>query len=252
MRGASRASPPSPGHPMRLYYLPSHAFACLTGKYCMFLDLKRDSYFSVPRHAMEELTPWIGNWRLTPCSEARTSTRLSVAAAALASELLAEGMLMEGPETSPDMTRAACAADGDLESMKVADLNARRKKPIWIAAAALLYADWALRILPIARVIDTVCKRKRSRLAAGPMDCERAAYLTTAFLKYRPLFPRDYRCLFDSLALVRFLSRYDLYPDWVFGVQEDPFSAHCWVQAGAVILNDRLDNVAGYTPIMTA
>ncbi len=75
--------------------------------------------------------------------------------------------------------------------------------------------------------------------------------MARVFLKYRPLFPRDYLCLFDSLALVRFLSGYDLYPDWVFGVQEDPFRAHCWVQAGEVVLNDHLDNVAVYTPIMT-
>jgi hypothetical protein len=37
----------------------------------------------------------------------------------------------------------------------------------------------------------------------------------------------------------------------VFGVREAPFTAHCWVQDGAVVLNDHLENVDLYTPIMT-
>jgi hypothetical protein len=41
-----------------------------------------------------------------------------------------------------------------------------------------------------------------------------------------------------------------VYPDWVFGVNADPFEAHCWVQAGNVVLNDTVAWVSGFTPIM--
>ena len=200
---------------------------------------------------MEELTPWIQNWRPTPHGEVATNARLSNAAEVLASELLAGDMLSEGPAAPPDSPRMAGAADGDLESMPLADPEPVLKRSIGNVASALLYSQWALRMLPIARIVASVCRRKRSRLAAGAVYCDKTAYLTMTFLQYRPLFPRDYLCLFDSLALVRFLSRYDLYPDWVFGVRDDPFSAHCWVQAGAIVLNDHLDNVIGYAPIMT-
>jgi hypothetical protein len=58
-------------------------------------------------------------------------------------------------------------------------------------------------------------------------------------------------CLFDSLALIHFLAQYGLYPDWVFGVSADPFEAHCWVQAGQVVLNDTVERVSAFTPILT-
>lgn len=236
---------------MRMYHLPPHAFACLTGRHCIFLDLMRDGYFSVPRQAMEELIPWIHNWPSTQNSEPTLTTQLSDTVEALATELMARGMLTEASAAQPVMPRMARAADGDLGSMSLTDPEPLPRFLLRNVALALLYSDWALRILSIARIVDTVAKRKRSRTCVIPTDSNQVWNMTIAFLKYRPLFPRDYLCLFDSLALVRFLSGYHLYPDWVFGVQEDPFSAHCWVQAGAVVLNDHLDNVSGYTPIMT-
>lgn len=57
--------------------------------------------------------------------------------------------------------------------------------------------------------------------------------------------------MFDSLALLHFLARYRQFPRWVYGVKLKPFRAHCWVQAGDVVVNDIVDNVRGYTPIMS-
>jgi hypothetical protein len=67
----------------------------------------------------------------------------------------------------------------------------------------------------------------------------------------RPLYPRDYLCLFDSLALIEFLAQHGLYPTWVFGVTSDPFMAHCWVQEGDTLLNDTVAHVGQFVPLMT-
>ena len=203
---------------MRMYHLPPHAFACLTARHGVFLDLRRDGYFSVPRPAMEELIPWIQNWQPALRNEPTTRTRLSHVADALASELLAEEMLSEGPAAPPDRPRTPRAAGSYLESMSLLAADPVHKCSLWSVASALLYSEWALRMLPIAQIVNAVTRRRRSRSLAVPADWNEAGGLTAMFLKYRPLFPRDYLCLFDSLALVRFLSRYDLYPDWVFGV----------------------------------
>jgi hypothetical protein len=64
------------------------------------------------------------------------------------------------------------------------------------------------------------------------------------------LFSHRDRCLHDSLALLEFLARYDIFPDWAFGVRARPFVAHCWVQHGDIVFNDTVEHVAGYTPIM--
>jgi hypothetical protein len=71
------------------------------------------------------------------------------------------------------------------------------------------------------------------------------------FQTLRPYYPRRYLCLFDSLALLHFLARYGIFPQWVYGVRLEPFNAHCWVQTGDLVINDIVDIVRDYTPIMS-
>ncbi|MNN96111.1 hypothetical protein D3C81_2150420 [compost metagenome] len=49
--------------------------------------------------------------------------------------------------------------------------------------------------------------------------------------------------------MAKFLARRGLHADVVFGVIGDPFSAHCWLQAGTLVLNDSIGNIDTYTPI---
>jgi hypothetical protein len=72
-----------------------------------------------------------------------------------------------------------------------------------------------------------------------------------AFKNLRPLYPRPYLCLFDSLALLEFLASYGSFPRVVFGVVADPFQAHCWLQEGNVVLDDDLERVGRYKPILS-
>jgi hypothetical protein len=50
--------------------------------------------------------------------------------------------------------------------------------------------------------------------------------------------------------LLEFLAARGLAADWVFGVRTWPFSAHCWVQAGGIVLNDTVERVAPYRQIL--
>lgn len=65
-----------------------------------------------------------------------------------------------------------------------------------------------------------------------------------------PYLPIEGECLVRSALLMRFLHRQGLHADWVFGVRLHPFAAHCWVQAGDVCLNDDVERLWAYTPIM--
>lgn len=64
------------------------------------------------------------------------------------------------------------------------------------------------------------------------------------FLPFRPA------CLLGSFLMRDFLRLRGADADWVFGVQLFPFRAHCWLEADAHPLNDRLDNLAFYAPIL--
>jgi hypothetical protein len=64
------------------------------------------------------------------------------------------------------------------------------------------------------------------------------------------LFSSREECLHDSLAVLEFLARHELFPTWVFGVRARPFAAHCWVQHADIVLNDTFEHVSSYVPIM--
>jgi hypothetical protein len=64
------------------------------------------------------------------------------------------------------------------------------------------------------------------------------------------LFSTRDECLHDSLAVLEFLARHQLFPSWVFGVRARPFAAHCWVQHDGFVCNDTVEHVSGYVPIM--
>jgi hypothetical protein len=50
--------------------------------------------------------------------------------------------------------------------------------------------------------------------------------------------------------LLHYLAPLGIFPEWVFGVQADPFLAHCWVQQAGFVFNDQPDRVRAFSPIM--
>jgi hypothetical protein len=235
-----------------MYHLSGHAFVCMTGRYYVFLDLVRDAYLSIPREDLDELAPWIDEWPLDPRRKLPVKTRSSEAATALAAELMAAGVLCAGPFEPRAAARIAPPAVSDLASIPQSLHPVRGPCHAFAnIGASLLSANLSLRFIPIYLIVNAIGRRKRTLPMIDRTQRDRATHFTRVFLNYRPMFPWNYRCIFDSLALIRFLSRFNVHPDWVFGVRDDPFNAHCWVQAGTQVLNDDLEHVRNYTPIMT-
>lgn len=65
----------------------------------------------------------------------------------------------------------------------------------------------------------------------------------------RSAVPITPNCLLDSLALLHWLGPARAATSLVFAVKLDPFAAHCWVQSGATLLNDRLDDIGRFEPV---
>jgi len=70
------------------------------------------------------------------------------------------------------------------------------------------------------------------------------------YVRLRPWFPGAHACLFDSLALSRFMMDAGQSVDWVVGVKARPFAAHSWVEHGGDILNDDRETCAPFTEIL--
>lgn len=92
------------------------------------------------------------------------------------------------------------------------------------------------------------------RAEAAPVGARRLldlAQSTATFERLRPWAPFDGECLFRSywqLLFLKALGHAEV--RWVFGVRTYPFFAHCWLQAGEMVLNDDPDTLVGYQRIL--
>jgi hypothetical protein len=170
------------------------------------------------------------------------------------SKILGAGMLTTDPnagkEAKPvEMVRAdAPLVEDDLEVQPAVTF-----RHVVRFLRASLIAALEMKWRTTERIIAGANARKQRKqsAAATPMDLDTARRAVGAFIRLRPLlFGAQDACLYDSLALVRYLSYYRIFPTCVIGVQTGPFAAHCWVQEGAVVFNDAPEYVRRYTPIL--
>lgn len=117
------------------------------------------------------------------------------------------------------------------------------------ALAALQMARLTIRLRGLAPALAAFERAKRrSRLRRASPD-ELAA--TLAGFRNAELFATTAdACLDRSCAIGRHLLAQNLEASLVFGVRLGPFAAHCWVQHGDVLANDKLDVVRTFTPIL--
>jgi Transglutaminase-like superfamily len=230
---------------MARYALANHVFVCLNGEQLVLLDLKADRYWALDAAQTAGFGALVPGWPV-PSAEAPSPETTAAVEALRDRGLLTDGV--PGKDATPVVA---------IVPMKelVAENEASPAPRIggWlIFLTASAFAKFALRTWPFERVVARVKRRKESAGSrAGGLDVERARKLVEAFARYRVfLFSSKNECLYDSLALLEFLARYGVHPDWVFAVQTRPFAAHCWVQQDDIVFNDTVEHVGGYTPIM--
>jgi len=236
------------------FHLPDYVSVCLAGKHCVFLDLRRDEYSCLRRCDTVGFAAMVDGWP----DEGRAEDRQSpVGAEDLAASLnaLAEAGLLapngecgRNKQLAPIPTPSTSLLGGpetDLARAAVRPIDTGRFLTAIMSAALVLRRS---HMETLVRKVDR--RRKENGRGDSQADLPKARELTFRFRAMRPWVPLGYRCLFDSLALLKFLARYGVFPTWVFGVRTAPFGAHCWVQAGEVVLNDTVEQVRPFTPIM--
>ena len=139
----------------------------------------------------------------------------------------------------------------EIANPTLSEIRGTRRRTIsfWHAA---FRAHLHLKFRSLQWVVERIMEIKRSRsdLIPAAHQLSRAKELILGFQALRPSFPRNYLCMFDSLALLHYLFRHGVSADWIYGVQPNPFEAHCWLQSDSVVLNDLVDHVRKFTPIM--
>lgn len=106
-----------------------------------------------------------------------------------------------------------------------------------------------LRTSTFEEILSSLAEYRR-RSAAYPDDRTCVLRTVQAFEQARLLRTAADRCLPRSIALALRLARYGASTNVVIGVRTNPFGAHCWTQLGETVLNDSVEEVLRYTPIL--
>ena len=233
-----------------MYELAPGVFACATGRRYIFLDLRRDRYIAVPAARMQRIAPMISG--LNPDGHANDFLGLNDESSTdVAGELLQAGLLRHAVRLQGPRPPLPAAATYELEYSNHAPTDRRTPRHSLRAVRAMLRADIALRWTPLWRIADRI---RASKTHAAPDLSDPPPWevesITSSLLHIRPWYPRNYLCLYDSLTLMLLLGSCRISADWFFGVREDPFIAHCWVQHKSTVLNDHLDRIRLFVPIM--
>jgi hypothetical protein len=216
------------------YRLRDQLSVCLVEDQAIFLDLASDRYFSVGgagAHAIEALL------------SDRRATREGLI------PLLKAGLVVE---TDDD----ARLSPIDIAAATASLVECGEHKPsfglgdVIGVGSAVLTANRRLVHLPLADIVAALSALRASVRVSRDGDAALRRDAALRFLAARRLVPVTPRCLPDSLGLLAFLAHRGLTAPLVFGVKLNPFSAHCWVQDGALVLNDAIDHVTMHTPIL--
>ena len=229
---------------MLRYLLSRDSYVCIADGYAVFLNLQRNEYKALTPADAQALSMVVEGWPVRSAAAADNAPNTELAA-----ELARGGLLtsndVAGKSAVPVSVTPVIRM---LGSGPLSDVTWRERLSV---VAAWGGATTMLRCLPLRVIVRHIGYRKARRRTTDALDTQLARRLTWAYVILQPkFFSRVDNCLRDSLTFVEFLALFGLYPDWIFGVRMNPFVAHCWVQQGNLVLNDSVDYVHEFTPIM--
>lgn len=210
---------------------PDVSFALIEGR-AVFLDARRDRYATLP----PELT------------EALVGVMASDSAVApndpLIPRLVATGLFELSPRRGglANLTcrpPAAGVADEARPPLRPTDLA-----EVW---GLLARSARIVRKSPIHAILGP--PRVASAATSEPDHQAQTERLARRFVRARALVPMAPACLADSLAMRVWLTRRRLACQLVLAVRLEPFEAHCWIEAGGVVLNDAPERIAAFVPV---
>jgi hypothetical protein len=236
---------------MTTLFLSKHIYLAQTAEYLVALDLKRNKYLGISHAQERALSEVVSGLPIRELSDCSNDQRDRDDCGSLIAGMIRDGMLTDDPNAGKQarllsLPQPATALIEGYSEVP-AQVRLRDVKNFCLSCLIKVSAPTS----SLQRVVSRVAKRRATVPHSGTStDLERARELVSIFCDCRPfLFTARGSCLFDSLALLDFLSRYSTFPQLVIGVQVRPFTAHAWLQSDTVTLNDTPEFVRGYTPI---
>ena len=238
---------------MQQYWIPAHVRVCPLLASTILLDLKRNRYFGIGTKETRALSTLALNWNEANGSAATVEQLAPDVAMDMADALIEAGLLSRDV---PAERAAFGGAPVDLSGVLTSaghELSRSSSLRLSHVASFVAALAWTRRALRSHTLYSIACELRNCKVAAGSnFDEAKAVELVGIFRRLRPhAFAARDRCLFHSLALVRFMARHAVFPTWVIGVRARPWGAHAWVQQDKLLLDANPEQVCEYTPILT-
>lgn len=205
---------------------------CVIDGNALFLDVPRDRYFRLSSRQNSAFLGWCAGEMPD-----EASLRTLETAGVLVGD--GAGAVNTSPAIAPVLRRSAAMDDGPFDLAEVA-------RALWMQRKV----ERRLRIHGLGRVLAEASKlraggRQRDIHAgvAGPR-------VLRAFEIARLIRTSADKCLPRSIAVGLCLARHGIHVDVVLGVKLGPFAAHAWAQSQGEVLNDTMEEVVRFTPIL--
>lgn len=203
---------------MQLFENPDQAYCEINGV-LVFLDIASDRYFCLSKSRNSEALAYLDDQKM-----GRNYQPVFLSAAnAFELPVRSSPAIEVGPFRIADIARAMW-------------VQRRIEKRVTSRPFQSIISD-------LAAVLD-IRSGKRFDTARDPLRMIRA------FEHARLLRTAADRCLPRSVALAICLASDGVRTNVVFGVKLAPFGAHCWTQQGTDVLNDSVEEVLRYRPIL--
>jgi len=218
------------------FHLKENLAFCVSGGRTIFLDVLADRYFALPA-----MTDAVFQGLVQQGSVDRVDRRALL-------PLLDRGMLIE------DEHAGALPRAGVLPMPRRALPSPVGAVPVALAARCMIAQIKATRFLR-RRALHAqfeAIRLRRVREHPTPRDASDPGWLRLrrGFDRTVALRFHSDQCLVSSFAFLDMAFSGRLDAKLVLGVVAAPFAAHCWIQTGETVMNDRLDYVRSFTPIL--
>jgi len=159
------------------------------------------------------------------------------------SDQLLEARLGSASDAPGVARRRASPAVRDLDPASIELVSVGEALSLLVSALSML---WRFKLRRFERLVA----ENENQAIASAEAVSRVVRRALVFRRLLPWVPFQGQCLYRAALLRQYLGRDRGLATWVFGVTTWPFAAHCWLQVDDLVLNDRLDQVQRYTPIL--
>jgi hypothetical protein len=234
----------------RNIYFSPYVYCCAFRDGAILLNARTGDYLGIAAQYLPALSASIVDW---PTSS-QPSTTESIQHVEQSDNLLAE-LRKRGILTNSESSRPAIHLAEPLTSLSaIGQARASNKIPMrhGIAFIAALVRVLVMRRKDRLEPIINWLQRRQSAIArCSSADINEISLLLSSFERMRVWFyTANKKCLFDSLVLSVFFSLARRSCTFVIGVATKPFLAHSWVQVEQTVLNDTVEHVELFRPIL--